>query len=339
METNSETNKNEMIAKGEQVKPEDAVLLREVETNAIDTIAALINQANTIKTENLSRENSVGYDDVDDPTIYITETEKKKGEARDKYNDLKEMKKSHFWTIGRNKAKAEKTQDVLIDIIDAVDNNVNATKALFNNLTKLADFSKKLYGIGLMSIASNRIVVRAIKLKLEHASKEELSDLARQELETVLMELKRQQSLEEKVEQLKKEQTEKLLEMKHTLDASEEDLKNTSTALQKKQDAFITKSQQEIASTHEDFWKKQKEAFELLRGENEEQLSTMRQQHTEEANRINEIIDQNTKSEQAFINEQTTLMATLKKQMMIYKIISVCAIGVSIATIIYTILA
>lgn len=334
-----ETNKNEMIAKGKQVKPEDAVFLRELETNAINTITALINQANTIATENLSKDKPVGYDDVDDPTIYITITEEKKGEARVKYNDLKEMKKSHFWTIGRNKAKAEKTQDVLIDVIDAVDNNVNATKALFNNQMKLADFSRKLYGIGLMSIASNRIIVREIQMRLEHASKEELTDLARQELENVLSELKRQQRIEEKVEHIEKEQAEKLLEMKQTLDASSEELKKTSTALQKKQDAFITKSQQEIASAHEDFGKIQKEAFELLRRDNEEQLSTMRQQHTEEANRINEIIDQNTKSEQAFINEQTTLMATLKKQMMIYKIISICAIGVSFITLLYAIVS
>jgi hypothetical protein len=159
---------------------------------------------------------------------------------------------------------------------------------------------------------------------------------SQQEIASALENLDTKQK--ENSEALRKEQAVKLLEMKHALDASAEELKKDSTALKEKQDAFITKSLQEIASAHEDFGKKQKDAFELLRRDNEEQLSTMRKQHTKDENRINQIIDQNTKSEQAFINEQTTLMATLKKQMMIYKIISVCAIGASIATIIYTVL-
>ena len=50
--------------------------------------------------------------------------------------------------------------------------------------------------------ASNRIVVREIRLRLKNASQEELDDLARKELESVVNELEKQKALEEKVDHL-----------------------------------------------------------------------------------------------------------------------------------------
>ena len=122
--------------------------------------------------------------------------------ARKGYEELKNMPNSLFWTIGRNKAKTEQTQKVVEYAIDAIDNNALATKALFNNQILLANASKQLYALGVMGIASNRIVVREIRLRLKNASQEELDDLARKELESVVNELEKQKALEEKVDHL-----------------------------------------------------------------------------------------------------------------------------------------
>ena len=61
-----------------------------------------------------------------------------------------------------------------------------------------------------MGITSNRMVVREIKLRLDNASKEELSELARRELESTVYELEKQQELEKKIDDNQKAVNEKL---------------------------------------------------------------------------------------------------------------------------------
>ena len=185
MENTLEMKNDEII----ELQSTEVVNLPELENEAIDTIVALVNHAKTIKDGISSAKDFAVYYDVKDAITYIEATDKKSEVARKKYNDLKDMPEAHWYTIGRNKAKGEMTQEVLGVVIDAVDNNANATTALFNAQSKMAEFSSKLYAIGLMGIASNRMVVRQIKLRLENASKEELSELARQELEKVIYEL------------------------------------------------------------------------------------------------------------------------------------------------------
>ena len=196
MENTLEMKNDETI----ELQSTEVVNLPELENEAIDTIVALVNHAKTIKDGISSAKDFAVYYDVKDATTYIEATDKKSEVARKKYNDLKDMPEAHWYTIGRNKAKGEMTQEVLGVVIDAVDNNANATKALFNAQSKMAEFSSKLYAIGLMGIASNRMVVRQIKLRLENASKEELSELARQELEKVIYELELQQNISDKVD-------------------------------------------------------------------------------------------------------------------------------------------
>ena len=196
MDTDNITNPNKITME----QSYDGNVNENLEKRITDAIVALVNKANAIAVENEVIEKPQLYKDVKDATTYISDTEEKAGDARTKYNELKEMPKAHFWTIGRNKAKVEKTQDVLLDVIDAIDNNANASKALFNNQVKMTEKVKELYAISLMGVAANRMVVREIKSRLERASKEELSQLARQELENVIYELKLQQRIMEKVD-------------------------------------------------------------------------------------------------------------------------------------------
>ena len=139
---------------------------------------------------------------VDTAQTYIDTMTGQIDNARKGYEELKNMPNSHFWTIGRNKAKTEQAQKVVEYAIEAIDNNALATKALFNNQILLANASKQLYALGVMGIASNRIVVREIRLRLKNASQEELDDLARKELENVVNELEKQKALEEKVDHI-----------------------------------------------------------------------------------------------------------------------------------------
>ena len=166
-------------------------------------ITTVISQAKEIacRTETNQLSQTQRYD-VDTAQTYIDTMTGQIDNARKGYEELKNMPNSHFWTIGRNKAKTEQTQKVVEYAIDAIDNNALATKALFNNQILLANASKQLYALGVMGIASNRIVVREIRLRLKNASQEELDDLARKELENVVNELEKQKALEEKVDHI-----------------------------------------------------------------------------------------------------------------------------------------
>ena len=64
MENNSETKQYEIIEDIEQTKSSEIVNQKELETKAIDTIVALVNQANNIASENSSVEERKKYDEV-----------------------------------------------------------------------------------------------------------------------------------------------------------------------------------------------------------------------------------------------------------------------------------
>ena len=166
-------------------------------------ITTVISQAKEIacRTE-INQLSQTQWYNVDTAQTYIDTMTGQIDNARKGYEELKNMPNSHFWTIGRNKAKTDQTQKVVEYAIDAIDNNARATKALFNDQILLANASKQLYALGVMGIASNRIVVREIRLRLKNASQEELDDLARKELESVVNELEKQKALEEKVDHL-----------------------------------------------------------------------------------------------------------------------------------------
>jgi CRISPR/Cas system CSM-associated protein Csm2 small subunit/tetrahydromethanopterin S-methyltransferase subunit B len=217
MDTTNEMNQHELVNEVELSVQTEVIDEKELEKRAIDTITTLVNQANIISTENIPVDEMILYEDVDDPKTYIGKIEEHESKAKENYTELEKMKKAHFWTIGRNKAKVEQTQIVLEDIIKAINNNANATKALFNKYAKLAEYSNILYGIGIMGIASNRIVVREIKKRLEHASQEELNELARHELESVVYELQQQQRLERKVDENHKNAIEKIESISKTV--------------------------------------------------------------------------------------------------------------------------
>lgn len=106
----------------------------------------------------------------------------------------------------KKKEAIEELQSASIDIADAVKSQADAQKLSFEFQTKLADISKYLFGLGISNIASNRSVIRELELRLDHASEEELSDLARREILSVVKQLKDQEDILQKQEDLAKQQ-------------------------------------------------------------------------------------------------------------------------------------
>lgn len=96
-----------------------------------------------------------------------------------------------------------------------------AHKVSFEYQTKLTEITKFLFGLGVSNLAMNRSVVRELELKLKGASEEEISDLARQELKNVIIQLKAQEDMMNKqaklTDKIKKHQ-EQLLSINKQLD-------------------------------------------------------------------------------------------------------------------------
>ena len=130
----------------------------------------------------------------------------------------------------------EELQTAGIELASAIQSSAQAQKISFDFQTRLADISKYLFKLGVSNIASNRMVVRELEKRLSGASAEELSDLARQEVLSVIQQLKEQEDILRKQTQMMRvlhEHDGKLVYLLSQVD----DLDNKLTAFESCQDA------------------------------------------------------------------------------------------------------
>lgn len=341
MDTTNEMNQHELVNEVELSVQTEVIDEKELEKRAIDTITTLVNQANIISTENIPVDEMILYEDVDDPKTYIGKIEEHESKAKENYTELEKMKKAHFWTIGRNKAKVEQTQIVLEDIIKAINNNANATKALFNKYAKLAEYSNILYGIGIMGIASNRIVVREIKKRLEHASQEELNELARHELESVVNELQQQQRLERKVDEnhlyvLKELESanNKVNKNRDYSDKKFEEVKDELASFEKQSQASIENQEKSNKAFHSEM----QNLFSKKSEDLDKELKRMEEIHDSFKKDLNKTLDEKiqglTNLHKQFVIDQTSTIDKLEGQIKNYKIVAILAGIISIASLV-----
>lgn len=100
----------------------------------------------------------------------------------------------------KKKAAIEELQSAGMDLAKAVQVGAEAQKISFEFQTKLAKITKYLFGLGVSNIACNRFVVRELEMRLQGASQEKLSALAREELMMVVKQLKDQEDMLKKIE-------------------------------------------------------------------------------------------------------------------------------------------
>lgn len=106
-----------------------------------------------------------------------------------------------FFTDNK-KAAIEELQRAGIALADAVTSGTKAQKLSFEMQKRLAEITKYLFTLGVSNIAANRTVVRELEMRLRSASEEELSELARTEVLSVIKQLKEQEDLLRKQDQM-----------------------------------------------------------------------------------------------------------------------------------------
>ena len=142
------------------------------------------------------------YSDISIIDKKIKSAVNKAEEAKNLADDA--SKKSAGWTLsGRDKKEAiEALQKSNVSLANALSENVEANEQLFQNQQKMAKGLSYLFGLGVMNISANRTVVRELEMKLRHASKEELSELARQEIQNVILQLRAQEDMQCKINKI-----------------------------------------------------------------------------------------------------------------------------------------
>ena len=137
----------------------------------------------------------------------ITEVDRKISNAVSKADEAKTLadiasKKEAGWSFfgGDKKEAIEALQSAAISQANALSDSVDANKQLFENQKKMSDALRYLFGLGVANMAANRTVVQELELKLQNASKEELSELARQEITNVILQLRAQEDMQYKLE-------------------------------------------------------------------------------------------------------------------------------------------
>ena len=86
------------------------------------------------------------------------------------------------------------TQDAVRSLAEAQTALSEAQRMLFENQQKMADGMRYLLVLGASSIAMNRVVIAELEAKLKQATKEQLSEKAREELIGVIRLLRDQES-------------------------------------------------------------------------------------------------------------------------------------------------
>lgn len=113
-------------------------------------------------------------------------------------------KRSAGWSItGKDKKEAiEALQKSGIELAAGIQDIADAQKTMFDNLLKITDATKYLFGLGIANIASTRAVIGQITSGLQDASKRNISQRAKDSLLDVVRQLKAQEDLFLKLEKL-----------------------------------------------------------------------------------------------------------------------------------------
>ena len=118
------------------------------------------------------------------------------------------------------------TQDAVRSLAEAQTALSDAQRMLFENQQKMADGMRYLLVLGASSIAMNRVVIAELEAKLKQATKEQLSEKAREELIGVIRLLREQESAFSKQDRMSDEIKMHGLEIAtiHRVDAKQDEI-------------------------------------------------------------------------------------------------------------------
>ena len=218
---------------------------------------------------------------------HISEVDRKilnavsRAEEAKKLADEASQKNAGWSFFGSDKKEAiEALQSATVSQANALSDSVDANKELFNNQKKMSKALFYLFGLGVANIAANRTVVRELELKLKNASQEELSELARQEITNVILQLRAQEDMQYKLEnhdRILREHKVDIDKILGEINSFEERCKVILERTETLQDD-VSKKEKELADRFEDEKRHIKEEVNLLAKELHDDISKLSDQ-------------------------------------------------------------
>ena len=204
---------------------------------------------------------------------HISEVDRKISNAVSRAEEAKKLadeasQKNAGWSFfGSDKKEAiEALQSATVSQANALSDSVDANKELFNNQKRTSEALRYLFGLGVANMAANRTVVRELELKLKNASQEELSELARQEITNVILQLRAQEDMQYKLEnhdRILREHKVDIDKILGEINSFEERCKDILDRTETLQDD-VSKKEKELADRFEDEKRHIKEEVNLL---------------------------------------------------------------------------
>ena len=204
---------------------------------------------------------------------HISEVDRKISNAVSRAEEAKKLadeasQKNAGWSFfGSDKKEAiEALQSATVSQANALSDSVDANKELFNNQKRMSEALRYLFGLGVANMAANRTVVRELELKLKNASQEELSELARQEITNVILQLRAQEDMQYKLEnhdRILREHKVDIDKILGEINSFEERCKDILDRTETLQDD-VSKKEKELADKFEDEKRHIKEEVNLL---------------------------------------------------------------------------
>lgn len=173
-----------------------------------------------------------------------------------------------------------------------------AQKVSFEYQTKLTEITKFLFGLGVSNLAMNRSVVRELELKLKGASEEEISDLARQELKNVIIQLKAQEDIMSKQVAL----TGKVKKHQQQLESINGQLDNIEQ-MDEQQDKKIATNTKSILENKKTLEKQQQKDF-----EHDKVLKEQQQKYVEHNKKISDITKHDGEQDNIIVSHSEKLL-------------------------------
>ena len=240
------------------------------------------------------------------------EEEKKKAErlAKEALDEAINAKNVELHWYKSDKTAIESLQQACKLQGDALESLAKAIKLSYINQKKIKDVTTFLLGLGLANTALNRMVIRELEMRLANASKEEIDELAKQELENVVKQLKAQEDLRGRLDK-----------QKDTLDSHDKRISDNNNKLEffkKEQSGFIELCKEQNSQALVDIKKQQENDLSEMQKAQEELLDKIEKQVNEKITEIKQVSDALSKSQIDFISqskEQTTqTLELIKKQ-------------------------
>lgn len=255
---------------------------------------------------------------------------------------------------GNTKEIIEDTQEAIEQLAEAQQVSTVALRRSFDFQKQLAETSKYLFQLGCANIVVNRTAVQAIEKKLNGATNEEISELAYQEMENVILQLKNQEDILirqenlttqvientdrlDKVEVIDKNQTEKIEALgKENREQNKKLLDITSSLSEKDRiDAVQTQRLEELSALLDNkgsIDQKQEEAISGLKSELKEKslLDNDQSKRIENNEKSIQIIHDFIKQKDILDKKQSAEIMQIKKGSNLLSIIAIIISSVSL---------